>query len=98
MAVLAVMGLSAAAGVARASLVITVSGTVNSKGSEIVNGVSLGAYDLVSNDPLVADPAAPGPEPATPTGDHLEFGHYDFAVSQPSALVFATSLLNPYDT
>jgi hypothetical protein len=61
------------------------------------DGVSQGVFILTSSNPLVADPGAPG-QPANPTGDHFLYGSYDFPLSQPSAVVFATAILNPYAT
>jgi hypothetical protein len=106
LAALAVAALSAAPGVAGASIVTTVTTvtgpvatltTVSARGGIVVGGVSE-TYELTSNDPLIADPAASGPAPASPTGDHLLFGGYDFALTQPSFASFAVELLNPYDT
>jgi hypothetical protein len=104
MTALAVVGLSAAAGAASASQG-TVSGTVNVRGTEVVDGVSFGAFATISTDPLVTDPDVPEPvysqfpieEPiATPTGDYISFGGYAFSLSQSNAEVFQTALINPY--
>jgi hypothetical protein len=98
------IGGAMAAGAARAgSDTITLSQTVNIRGTVVGDGTSLGAFTLGSSDPLVIDPALPEPgenpdgsnKPAI-ASDLLSFQDYVFAPTQSSAFVFQRQLINPY--